>query len=322
MPNTREPPLFPWWHDQCVFDSHPIPKDKTLVGFESDSPIFETPKSIKAHFDKQLYGCEEYKRAIATAIWSSLNRNIKSNFLIVGESGCGKTELARIVSQVYSNTVIFDASQCSPKSYKGNATLSDTLLNIDTRPSAPPAWVFIDEFDKALAKAELGAMLEAELLKFTEGAEIFVGEDKSRKLVDTSKVNFVFMGTFAALKKNRSQGIGFNADYSPKEAPITKETIVTSGLLSNEFLGRINGGIIQVEPMTNEKAMQLLMDERYSPVERLSKQYRVNLNLTPDKYLELANMTSKYGVRGIYAELQSKINDALFEDASITTITI
>lgn len=316
--STREPPYidFPWWDDR----NNCIPKEPIKKSAFEINKIFSTPKSIYEYFDAHLFGCEKYKRTIATALWSSLKKNIKSNFIVIGDSGCGKTELARILSEIYENLTIFDASQCSPKSYKGNTTLSDALLSVDTSPGALPAWVFIDEFDKALNK-DLGVLLEAEVLKLIEGASIFVGDDKSRQLVDTSRINFVFLGTFAHLKKERKHSIGFSNDYSPTEPSFDKELLTESKMLSNEFLGRINE-IITLEPMSCEKALQLLSQPHISPIERLSAQYGINLQVSPEKYAELANMTAKFGIRGIYSELTSKINDALFEDSSIKELTI
>ena len=320
MSNIREPTdftNFPWWDDRnnCI-PKEPIRKDPLEI-----NRIFSTPKSIYDYFDKHLFGCEKYKRTIATAIWSSLKKNIKSNFIVIGESGCGKTSLAHIVQEIYENTTIFDASSISPKGYKGNATFSDALLSIDTSPNALPAWIFIDEFDKVLAKNELGVMLEAEILKCIEGAQIFVGDEKSRQLVDTSRVNFVFLGTFAHLKKERKHNIGFSSVYSPNETTFDKSLLTESKMLSNEFLGRINE-IITLEPMTNEKALQLLSQPHISPISKLSKQYGINLQVSPEKYEELANMTTRYGIRGIYSELTARINDALFEDSSIKELTI
>lgn len=138
---------YPWWDDRNSI-IEPTPRKSQSLSNE----IFATPKTLYEYFDSKLYGCEEYKKAMATAIWSSLHLHTKSNFLIIGPSGCGKTELARILADVYSNTTIFDATSASPVSYKGNCTISDCLLQVDTRESAPPPWFFIDEIDKAILK--------------------------------------------------------------------------------------------------------------------------------------------------------------------------
>ncbi len=306
----------PWWDDRVELTK------TTEVSF--DESIFATPKSIYNYFDSKIYGCDEYKKKMSVAIWSSLHRDTKSNFLVIGESGCGKTELARVLKEIYPNTSIFDASNASPKAFKGNNSLSDCLLSVDT--SQKP-WVFIDEFDKCILKgSNVGSMMADEILKLAEGASIYVGEDKQRKLVDTSLVNFVFLGSFSELKKNRKKDIGFcsSNNYKSEDSPITitKADVLTSGILSNEFLGRINSGIILLPSMSPETVREILNDNRYSPVTRLEKQYGISINVHPNYIEELANMTPEYGVRGIYSALQEKICNALFENSEATTIEL
>jgi hypothetical protein len=122
-------------------------------------------------------------------------------------------------------------------------------------------------------------MIQNERLKMTEGGEIYVGkDDRDRKLIDTSRVNFVFLGTFAGIKKEHKNSIGFsfNEDEANVNSAITRDTLLDSNMLSNEFLGRINGGIIEVEPMDEQKASALLSDKRLSPIRRLEKQYKID----------------------------------------------
>ena len=313
----------PWWDDRtkCAAD---IIRDVEMN--RTCDRQFGSPKAIYNYFDENMYGCHEYKKALATAVWSSRNLGTKTNFLVVGPSGCGKTELARILKKIYYNTVIFDATSVSPVSYKGNATISECLLEVDFSPKAPPPWIFIDEIDKAVQKKDgLGEMIMNELLKMMEGGKCYAGPDeKNRVLVNTSRINFVFMGTFETLKKERRNAYGFTADTSKASvnSPVTRENLYESSILSNEFLGRINGGIIEVEPMDEAKAERILADERYSPVKRLEQMYDVHIELSEGKRKELLSMTSKFGVRGVYSELQSRINDALFEDCRNKTITI
>ena len=306
----------PWWDDRTTIS---IDRTETRAYDES---IFLTPKSIYSYLDSKIYGCDEYKKKMSVAIWSALNRHTKTNFLVIGESGCGKTELARVLSKIYPNVAIFDSSNASPKAFRGNNTLTDCLLNID---DSKPAFVFIDEFDKCISKgSEVGSMMEAELLKLTEGAQVYVGEEKQRKLVDTSLINFIFMGTFAELKKEREVNIGFSAVSGAvsKDTPITKDDIIESDALSNEFLGRMNGGIIQLPAMTSDTAKAILRDSRYNPISRLEQQYNISITISNERIDELANITPKFGVRGIYSELQEKLCDALFENSESTSITL
>ncbi|MBQ4231721.1 MAG: AAA family ATPase [Lachnospiraceae bacterium] len=311
----------PWWDSRTVLK----PRKYKSLRYSRNKAILKTPKTIYDFLDSKLYGCNEYKKALSTAIWSSINLKTKSSFLVIGPSGCGKTELARALSEIYFNSTIFDASLVSPRSYKGNNTISDCLLNVDTDNTTLPPWIFIDEIDKALNKPDLGDMIQNELLKMTEGGEIYVGkDDRDRKLIDTSRVNFVFLGTFAGIKKEHKNSIGFsfNEDEANVNSAITRDTLLDSNMLSNEFLGRINGGIIEVEPMDEQKASALLSDKRLSPIRRLEKQYKIDICVSDEKRKELVGLTSKYGVRGIYSELQQKINDAIFEDCTIQSITL
>ncbi len=320
MPTRYEKP---WWDDRTK-QMASIMRDVEKERREAD--IFSTPKSIYKYFDKRLFGCHEYKKALSTAIWSSINLKTKTNFLVIGPSGCGKTELARILSNVYYNTTIFDASTVAPVSYKGTVTMSQCLLEVDTSDHAKPAWIFIDEIDKALLKeSELAPMIMNELLKMIEGGNIYAGTDeKNKKLVDTSKINFVMLGTFSELKNERRKTFGFISEPDTQDSGsiITRDTLHNSSQLSNEFLGRINGGIIEVEPMDEKKAEALLADENYSPIKKLERKYRVEIELSEERRRQLVGMVSKYGVRGIYTELQTLINDAIFEDCYTEKITL
>lgn len=85
--STKEPPYidFPWWDDRNTrTPKEPIKKNAIEI-----NRIFSSPKSIFDYFDSKIYGNEQYKKSLATAIWSALKKDIKSNFLIIGKSGCG-----------------------------------------------------------------------------------------------------------------------------------------------------------------------------------------------------------------------------------------
>lgn len=314
----------PWWDDRAK-QMYSVIRDMEKVKKNAD--IFASPKSIYNYFESQIYGCSEYKRAISTAIWSSINFKTKTNFLVVGPSGCGKTELARVFSKVYYNTIIVDASTVSPVAYKGASTISQCLLEVDTSDLALPPWIFIDEIDKAILKDnELAPMIMNELLKMIEGGQVYAGRDeKSARVIDTSRINFVFLGTFSALKNEQSKSYGFLSgrdDNKANSSTITREVLHKSTALSNEFLGRINGGILEVEPMNEDQVLNILSDPRYSPITRLEKLYRIHIDVSDEKLRELAGMSSRFGIRGIYSELQNQINNAFFEDCTLESLTL
>ncbi|SDB16400.1 AAA family ATPase [Eubacterium oxidoreducens] len=316
MDNIKNETSYKWWDDRAT-----ITTNKPDADF--DKELFKTPKSIKNYLDSKMFGCEQYKKRMSVAIFSAIHKKVKTNMLVIGNSGSGKTELARILKEIYPNTVIFDASLVSPKSYRGNTSFSDMFLSLDT---TRPAFCFVDEIDKALCRheSELGTLMQNELLKLVEGSELFVGEDKNKKKIDTSLVSFIFMGTFDSVRQERKSSIGFGSDVtlSNKDTPVTKEEIEDSETLSAEFLGRLNGGIITIPPVTESIAMAVLADERYSPISRLEKTYSVSIKLKTTNIEELAQSTAKYGFRAIYSELHEKLCDALYEDSNSVTIDI
>ncbi|MBR1622744.1 MAG: AAA family ATPase [Pseudobutyrivibrio sp.] len=316
MDNESNEKKYNWWDDRATI----MPNAPNA---DYNKEIFKTPKSINNYLDSKMFGCEQYKKRMSVAIFSAIHKNIKTNMLVIGNSGSGKTELARILKEIYPNTVIFDASLVSPKSYRGNTSFSDMFLSLDT---TKPAFCFVDEIDKALCRheSELGSLMQNELLKLVEGSELFVGEDKNKKQIDTRLVSFIFMGTFDSIRQERKSSIGFGSDatLSNQDTPVTKEEIEESETLSAEFLGRLNGGIITIPPVTESIAKAVLADERYSPISRLEKTYGVSIKLKTTNIEELAQNTTKYGFRAIYSELHEKLCAALYEDSASTSIDI
>ena len=185
----------------------------------------------------------------------------------------------------------------------------------------------LDEIDKAFAKGnsgELGAMMQAECLKYLEAdGPIFVGEERNRRLIDISLTNLIFVGTFSSLKKDRRSCLGFGPSTAgSKDAPVTQEDIIEYSPLTNEFIGRLSGGIIQLPPMTNERALKMIKDIRYSPAKQLEDRYGVSICISDKKARELASGVEKYGMRRVFSAINELISDSLFEDPDSTTICI
>ena len=83
---------YSWWDDRLKQEA-PIRRDEDKE--REKAHIFDTPKNIYNYFDSEVYGCHEYKKALATAVWSSLRLHTKTNFLVIGPSGCGTRESAQ-----------------------------------------------------------------------------------------------------------------------------------------------------------------------------------------------------------------------------------
>lgn len=329
--------------------------DKQISEFKDIPDI--TPKQIKEFLDQYVIGQEEAKKHIAVAVHNHYKRlrhkNIeeieidKSNIILVGETGTGKTLLAKTIARFLNVPfTIVDATVFTEAGYVGEdveSMLSRLLQACDFDvEAAERGIVYIDEIDKIARKNDnpsitrdvSGEGVQQAMLKILEGAEVQVPPQGGRKhpeqkmvKVNTKNILFISGGAFSGIDKiiekrlNKSQ-IGFNHDMKEKIdednvlSHITHQDLKNFGLIP-ELIGRLP--VLTYLERLDEEA---LIDILTKPKNALIKQYKalfdmegVNLTITPDSYKYIARkaIEFKLGARGLRTILETILTDAMYE---------
>lgn len=346
----------------CIELCNDILNETAAEKAESDEDsALPTPQEIYEFLDEYVVGQSSAKRTLAVAVYNHYKRVRKapqmgkdndvelqkSNILLLGPSGTGKTLLAQTLARMLDVPfAIADATTLTEAGYVGEDVENILLKLIQAADNdierAQSGIIYIDEIDKITRKSEnpsitrdvSGEGVQQALLKIIEGTSASVAPQGGRKhpqqevlKIDTSNILFIAGGAFAGLEdivtsRTGKRGLGFGSQlHEPAEASVALEQVVPEDLhrfgLIPEIVGRLPI-IAAVEDLDEDDLVKVLTEPKNAIVKQYTSLFEldeVSLEFTDEALHAIAHASRerKLGARGLRAILESILRDSMFE---------
>lgn len=348
--------------DKCVAQANQILSEELITRKGKTSADVITllkPTEIKSHLDQYVIGQDDAKKVLAVAVYNHykrLNQKIekdeveieKSNIIMVGETGTGKTLLAKTIAKILNVPFsICDATVLTEAGYVGEdveSILTRLLQAADYDVAAAERGiVYIDEVDKIARKSDnpsitrdvSGEGVQQALLKILEGTMVNVPPQGGRKhpdqkmiAVNTNNILFICGGAFDGIQKKisnrlRTQTVGYKVNIGDSEIDmanlykyITPQDLRAFGLIP-ELIGRLPV-ITYLNPLDRTTLLNILTEPKNSLMKQYKKLFEyehINLEIDPEVYEFIVDKAMEFqlGARGLRSICEAIMIDAMFE---------